>query len=570
MRFAVILRVTRTNFAGLHIKKSVPKASGRGASWPVDIISAQGTWLDCSRWLLLVLAQSSHAAAFSCFLLPPCISWVIILFRRRRLRNLSRRWFGRIGSRVLTCSVPLSGPGNRAVIRSRLLIIGLLVSRLLIIGSLVSRLLVIGSLIGRLLVGRLLINRLLIGRLHYRPGERPVVYRLAGRRVLRRLVDRPACRLCKWPVRCISCRLYRLEGRLTSGLPIDGLLTNRLPIDRPLADRLLIRRLLNNRLLISGPLIGRLLIDRLLVNRLLIRRLLIDRLCYRSVERPVVHRLVIHRLAGGGIVIPIPIVIIPVVIAVTTIIPTIVIVKVTTIISPAIIPIPIVDSCIDGPGIIEGLHPGRSYTRSSIAISPVALRSAIDPWTVNSQGPIVILLAGSVTLPDDSRSYRSTRIPSYFLRIRAAAIVDIPGTAIAPVIDDGGIVDNSSVMDNRHIPRLIHIIITDLGTADILMRHKAPILRRGIVATPKRNVHADIRSQRRPAIIILAASPAHPGRGPFRSGHPHPPIAVLEKPAAVVESSPAPGIIGSPGPAIFGVDPVAIGSIGLKIRTGIR
>ena len=129
---------------------------------------------------------------FSCFLLLSCISSGAIPFRRRWRRNLSWRGSGRIDGRVLLSSSSLPGLGNGVVIRSRLLIIWPLIGWLLI-----RRLLINGPLIGRLLVDRLLIliHRLLITRLCCRPVEWPVVHGLAGRRRLRSLIDRPACRL---------------------------------------------------------------------------------------------------------------------------------------------------------------------------------------------------------------------------------------------------------------------------------------------------------------------------------------------------------------------------------------
>ncbi len=579
MRFAVILQVIGRSFSCYPHKKSVPKHSERRACRPIDSIAAPGNPLYRSGWLLLVSPENGPAAAFSCFLLPPCASLVVIRSGRSSWRNLSWRGSGRIGGRVWLSSSSLYGLGNGMVIRSRLLIIWSLIGWLLI-----HRLRISGALVRRPLIGGLRIDRLLIGRGCYRPGEWPVVHRLAGRRILRSLVDRTACGLGERPVSCPSWGLRRLlsaglDHRLASGLPVDGLLTNRLPIDGPLIYRLLITRLLIRRLLINGPLINRLLVDWLLV-----RRLRIARLRYRPVEWPAVYRLAVQGLAGRmrlrslidrtacglagrrpgrGIVIP--------TVVIADIISPVVVIAVA-----AIIPIPAVDGSVDGTGIVEGLYPGRGNTGSSSAISPVALWGAIDPWTVNSQGIIVELLTGRIALPDSDRSYRSAGISSHFLRIRTTPVIDIPVPAIAlivrsiSVIDDRDIVDDRSFVDDRHIPGRIHIIIAHLGAADILMRHKRPILGRGIVAASKRDVHADIRSQGRPSIILIAASPAYPGGSPFRSGHPHPSIAVLKEPAAIVEGSPAPGIIGSPGPAIFRIDPTAIGSIRLKIRTGIR
>ena len=206
--------------------------------------------------VVLFPAKNSHTIAFSRFLLSPCISLVIIPFRRRWRRSLSGRGFRRIDGRVGTCSGSLSGLSNGVVIRSWLLIIGSLKNR----RSAVDRSLI------RLLVNRRLTGLDLVDRLLARPGKGPV-RRLAGRRVLRSLVDRPPIRPCERSVGRIATGLgrllTRLNNRLTGRLPRDRLLIDRLPVDRSLVDRLL-TGLLIDRLLVNRPLITRLLIHRLL------------------------------------------------------------------------------------------------------------------------------------------------------------------------------------------------------------------------------------------------------------------------------------------------------------------
>jgi hypothetical protein len=125
------------------------------------------------------------------------------------------------------------------------------------------------------------------------------------------------------------------------------------------------------------------------------------------------------------------------------------------------------------------------------------------------------------------------------------------------------------MVDDGDIPGLTDIIVTDLRAGNILMGNKGPVVRRRIIPTAKRGADTDIGSQGRPTVIIGAVPPAHPGGRPFLTGDPHPSITVLEEPAAIVERRPAPGIFGSPGPAFIRIDPVAVGGIGLEIRTGI-
>lgn len=143
-----------------------------------------------------------------------------------------------------------------------------------------------------------------------------------------------------------------------------------------------------------------------------------------------------------------------------------------------------------------------------------------------------------------------------------------PGRTI--VIDDHRIVDDRGTIDDRHIPGFIHIIAADLGTTDILVRNKAPIVWRRGIAAAIGHAKADPRLHRSPAIILVTVPPGHPGRRPLIARYPHPAIAIGKEPAAIVEGSPAPGIVRSPGPAIFRIYPMTIGGIGLEIRTDIR
>jgi len=131
-------------------------------------------------------------------------------------------------------------------------------------------------------------------------------------------------------------------------------------------------------------------------------------------------------------------------------------------------------------------------------------------------------------------------------------------------------IDYRGVIDDRHIPRLIDIVVADLGTGNILVRYKIPIVRRRIVSATKDQVKSDTRFHRRPAIVFIAVPPGDPGRRPFIAGNPHPAITIRKKPAAIVKGRPAPGIIGGPGPAVVSINPLTIGGVRLEIGTGIR
>src|SRR5207249_2144973 len=66
------------------------------------------------------------------------------------------------------------------------------------------------------------------------------------------------------------------------------------------------------------------------------------------------------------------------------------------------------------------------------------------------------------------------------------------------------------------------------------------------------------RWQRRPTDVPSTALPAHPGRRPLVSRHPHPSVARVVEPAAVVIWRPTPRLIANPGPPRVGEYPVSI------------
>jgi hypothetical protein len=244
----------------------------------------------------------------------------------------------------------------------------------------------------------------------------------------------------------------------------------------------------------------------------------------------------------------------------TVVVPVIVITIVT------VIPVTIIHRCIDGACVVKRLDAGGGKAGATAAV--VGRRGGIDPGAIDGQASIIVLFAGSAGLPDRYRSYRSAGESAYIVGVGTAGIV-VPAaviTAAAPEI----IIDHRRIINDADVPRLIHIIITDLRAADILMRYKAPVMRRRVVAASERDVHADIGSKGRPTIIIGTIPPAYPGRRPFLAGDPHPSITILEEPAAIVEGGPSPWIIGSPGPAFISIYPMAIGGIRFEIRASVR
>ena len=106
----------------------------------------------------------------------------------------------------------------------------------------------------------------------------------------------------------------------------------------------------------------------------------------------------------------------------------------------------------------------------------------MDTGTVNGQATIFHSTAGGMAFPDGDGSYGGAGISSYFPWVGTTAIIDIAIAAVPAIplgvisiVDDRRIVDNGGIMDDRDIPGLIHIIVADLGAADILMRHKRPV-----------------------------------------------------------------------------------------------
>ena len=462
---------------------------------------------------------------------------------------------------------------------------------------------------------------LLTGSLLHRSVLRRKGWPARGRPLLqRRLVDRLIIRLA---VRLTIYRLllHRPVHRLViRGLIVRGLLLRLLVIGLIWPTRRTPNRIRLHLLTVLNRLIlNRLILNRLILNRLILKRLTLSRLIPLRIAAPVGEAVIrpgvviipiVPAIVIAPVVIPIPTVtisvisiaaipiipavvipIIPVVsspgIAVTTIIsaiPTIIIPPVidpipTIIIPPVIIPIPTIvvppviipvpiDHPVDRSCIPQRLNPGRSkMTTAGSRISRPVLRhcTATDTGTIDGKIPVVRTIAGIAPVPDRYRPYRCTGIPSYLIGIRSGAIMDIPG-----IVNDSRIIDDRSPVDNGDVIRLPDIVIIYLRTGDIPVRNKTPVVRRRSIAATVSSAIAEIGAHRRPAIVIVAVAPAHPGGSPLVAGYPHPAIAVLEVPAAIVKSSPAPGIAGIPGPALIGIDPVPIGGIGLEIRADVR
>src|SRR6202158_6218187 len=100
-----------------------------------------------------------------------------------------------------------------------------------------------------------------------------------------------------------------------------------------------------------------------------------------------------------------------------------------------------------------------------------------------------------------------------------------------------------------------HCIVVDVALHQVTRFHEAPI---GVVRLDD-NCTAD-RWQRRPAHVASPIAPGDPGRRPRISGYPHPTVALIQVPAAVMERSPPPPPIALVGPAVIRVHPVPAGA----------
>lgn len=251
-------------------------------------------------------------------------------------------------------------------------------------------------------------------------------------------------------------------------------------------------------------------------------------------------------------------------------------------------PVIIVVSGVHGPYVLKGLYPCRSGARQGAAIAAGCRLNSSDAGPVDGKTVIRRPFSRGSAGTDRHGPDCGAGIPGHFIWVGAAGIIDSPVVIIRHIvvgdigipdivirdvrviIIDNRIVDHRGVIDDRHIPLLIDIVVIDMGAGDVLIRDEAPVMGRGIIASANGNADADIRSQGGPSIIIRAPSPAHPCRGPFMSGYPHPSIAVPEKPAAVMESGPSPLVVGSPCPSFLRIYPMPVGGIRLEIGACTR
>jgi len=100
---------------------------------------------------------------------------------------------------------------------------------------------------------------------------------------------------------------------------------------------------------------------------------------------------------------------------------------------------------------------------------------------------------------------------------------------------------------------------------DIGAGYKGPPGVGGIIVRHNGLIGICTRAQRSPAIVLIVAPPAYPGRGPFRIRNPDPTIIIGECPSAVVERSPAPIVIRYPGIPVFGHGPMSFCAVRMEV-----
>jgi hypothetical protein len=124
--------------------------------------------------------------------------------------------------------------------------------------------------------------------------------------------------------------------------------------------------------------------------------------------------------------------------------------------------------------------------------------------------------------------------------------------------DIGGVVDNRQVERRRFDERL------DERFEERALIHEAEIARRQVDGQVHGARIEGLRRQRRPANVTVARAPGDQGRAPIVTGHPHPTVARIIDPAAVMIGRPAERLFRDPEPAILGHFPMpdSIGSPG--------
>jgi len=118
---------------------------------------------------------------------------------------------------------------------------------------------------------------------------------------------------------------------------------------------------------------------------------------------------------------------------------------------------------------------------------------------------------------------------------RLTAVVAGGGTTVIPiVIVDIGVVDDGGPVVNG---RAVTVVVT----VHVAVVH-IPVGKEGPVAGRQVNVDIDVDAGAHgcPSVVSTAASPADPGRCPFVTGNPCPPVVVVIIPTAVVERCPSP------------------------------
>lgn len=213
------------------------------------------------------------------------------------------------------------------------------------------------------------------------------------------------------------------------------------------------------------------------------------------------------------VIVPAVVVIPAVVVEIAAIIVVTIVVEVAAVVIARIIAgVVAIDRSIDRSGVVERLNPGRGKGAACV-IGAIVVNASIYAGAVDREVVVVGAFARSAAFADGQGSDRGAGVSSYFAGVGAQAITSVPRA-----IDNRGITDDRSLIDDGNIVRFPDIVIAHLRAGDITVRHKIPVVGGGSISSAIGGIEAHIRSHRRPAIIFIAVAPADPGGGPFRAG----------------------------------------------------
>jgi hypothetical protein len=154
-------------------------------------------------------------------------------------------------------------------------------------------------------------------------------------------------------------------------------------------------------------------------------------------------------------------------------------------------------------------------------------------------------------------------ISFHFFPLRTGSIIK---PAVIVII---GAVNNGCTSHEINIMAAGKIIPVNVGACYIIGSAKHPPVEGYSIITGISGSNYNTGTQRSPAIVSGAASPANPGGSPVYIRYPEPAITIVIHPSSIMKRSPAPGEVRYPCPAIIGIYPMTGGGIRNKVGTRI-